>query len=146
MADGFSLGADEGERLAFGEGAVLIRASAESTNGAFGLFEEIPPLLDTPPHVHANEDELIHVVEGEHVFTCGEREFPVGPGGMVYLPRGVPHSQTRVEAGVGRLIVLVTPAGFEGFFRDLAAADREGTLGPDAYAAASEKHGITWLG
>ena len=38
-----------------------------------------------------------------------------------------------------------SPAGFDGFFRELAAADAEGRLGPEAYAAASERYGITWL-
>ena len=41
--------------------------------------------------------------------------------------------------------MVCSPAGFEGFLRDLAAADAEGRLGPDAYAAASEKAGINWL-
>ena len=47
--------------------------------------------------------------------------------------------------GEGRLLVVVSPAGLEGFFRELAAADAAGTLGPDAYAAASKRYGITWL-
>ncbi|MGC1799463.1 MAG: hypothetical protein WA701_03670 [Solirubrobacterales bacterium] len=37
------------------------------------------------------------------------------------------------------------PGGFEGFFRELADADRAGRLGPDAYAAASQRFGVTWL-
>ncbi len=40
---------------------------------------------------------------------------------------------------------MVTPGGFEGFFRELAEADRRGELGPDAYAAAAENFGISWL-
>ena len=57
-----------------------------------------------------------------------------------------PLSQRRVVPGEGRQLVLTAPAGLEGFFRDLADADRAGTLGPDAYASASEKYGLTWLG
>ena len=30
-------------------------------------------------------------------------------------------------------------------FRELAEADRDGSLGPEAYARASERYGITWL-
>ena len=43
------------------------------------------------------------------------------------------------------MLILVSPAGLEGFFRELAAADRAGVLGPDAYARASQRYGITWL-
>jgi hypothetical protein len=40
---------------------------------------------------------------------------------------------------------LTVPGGFDGFFRELAAADAAGTLGPGAYERASAGHGITWL-
>jgi hypothetical protein len=43
------------------------------------------------------------------------------------------------------VLVLAVPAGLEGFFRELAAAEQAGTLGPEAYARASARHGITWL-
>jgi mannose-6-phosphate isomerase-like protein (cupin superfamily) len=133
------------ELLRFGEVTILVRASGESTGGALSVFEEVPPMADTPRHVHSNEDELFYVLEGEHVIEVGDREFRAGPGATVFAPRGVPHAQRRVAAGEGRLLVLTTPGGFDGFFRELAAADAAGTLGPDAYAAASEKYGITWL-
>jgi mannose-6-phosphate isomerase-like protein (cupin superfamily) len=133
------------ERLTFGEGTILLRATAEDTGGALTVFEEVPPLLDTPPHVHSKEDELFHILEGEHVVQRGEEEFQLGPGDTVFLPRGVPHAQRRVVPGEGRLLVVCAPGGFEAFFRDLAEADREGRLGPGAYAAASEKAGINWL-
>ena len=96
--------------------------------------------------MHANEDELFYVLEGEHVFEVGDEEFHAGPGGLVFAPRGVPHSQRRLVPGEGRLLILTAPGGLEGFFRELAEAQRAGTLGPEAYASASEKHGITWLG
>jgi mannose-6-phosphate isomerase-like protein (cupin superfamily) len=142
---GFARHADGGERLMFGDVTVLIRASAETTRGAFTVFEEVPPMVDTPLHVHANEDEMFYVLEGEHIVRCGDDEFRLGPGGVVFLPRGIPHSQRRVVPGQGRLLVLTSPAGFEGFFRELAEAERAGTLGPDAYAGASDRYGVTWL-
>jgi mannose-6-phosphate isomerase-like protein (cupin superfamily) len=141
----FALDAEGGERLAFGDVTILVRVPAEVSGGAFTLLEEVPPLADTPLHVHRNEDELFYVLEGEHVFRIGDEEHRVGPGGLVFAPRGVPHAQRRVVAGHGRELVLVTPGGLEGFFRELAAAQAAGSLGPDAYAAASERFGITWL-
>jgi mannose-6-phosphate isomerase-like protein (cupin superfamily) len=140
-----ALGPNEGERLVFGEVTILVRASAESTEGAFSLFEEVPPLADTPLHVHEREDELFYVLEGEHVFQVGAEEYPTGPGGLVFAPRCLPHSQRRVVPGAGRLLVLTTPGGFDGFFRELATAQAAGTLGLAAYEAASQRYGITWL-
>ena len=140
-----AFGGDEGERLVFGEVTILLRISSEASGGAFSLFEEVPPLVDTPLHVHRDEDELFYILEGEHVIRVGDEEHTVGPGGVVFAPRGIPHSQQRVVTGEGRELVLMTPGGFEGFFRELSRAQEHGSLGPDAYAAASERFGITWL-
>jgi mannose-6-phosphate isomerase-like protein (cupin superfamily) len=132
------------EHLAFGEVEILVKASAETTGGTLTVFEE-NEAVDTPLHVHEHEDELFYVLEGQHVFQVGEREHRAGPGGLVFAPRGVPHSQRRVVPRVGRTLVLTSPGGLEGFFRELAAAERDGSLGPEAYARASARYGITWL-
>lgn len=133
------------EKLVFGEVNIVIRVSSEDSGGAMAVMEEVPPMVDTPLHVHSREDELFYIVEGEHIVTVGNQEHRLGPGEAIFAPRGVPHAQRRVEPGVGRELVVFTPGGFEQFFRDLAEAERSGTLGPDAYAAASEKAGISWL-
>jgi mannose-6-phosphate isomerase-like protein (cupin superfamily) len=132
------------ELLRFGDVEVVVKASADTTGGAFSLFEENDP-VDTPLHVHAHEDELFYVLEGEHVFQVGDQEVRMGPGGCVFAPRGVPHSQRRAVPRSGRILALTSPAGLEGFFRELADADRAGALGPEAYARASDRYGITWL-
>ena len=127
-----------GEILRFGELTLAVRASSETTGGAFSVIEELPPLLDTPLHIHAHEDEYFHIVEGEE-------EHRLGPGEGIVAPGGVPHAQRRVLPGVGRMLIVFAPGGFEGFFRHLADAESAGTLGPEAYAEASSEYGITWL-
>jgi mannose-6-phosphate isomerase-like protein (cupin superfamily) len=134
-----------GERLTFGDVSILIRESAETTGGSMAVLEEVPPLVDTPTHVHANEDELFCSLEGEHVIQVGDEQHRIGPGDSAFGPRGVPHSQRRVVPGEGRLLIVTSPGGLEGFFRELAAAESAGTLGPEAYATASERYGISWL-
>ena len=134
-----------GERLGFGGITIVVHAGAEDTGGAFSVMEEVPPLSDTPLHMHASEGEFFYAVEGEHVITVGEREHRLPPGQGVFAPRGVPHAQRRVESGVGRMLLIVSPGGFEGFFRRLAEADRAENLDAAAYAAASQEFGITWL-
>ena len=68
------------------------------------------------------------------------------PRGAVDVLRAhVPHAHRRVNPRTGRFLGLVSPAGFENFFRELAHAVREGGAGPEHYARASERYGITWL-
>jgi mannose-6-phosphate isomerase-like protein (cupin superfamily) len=138
---GYALDADSGERLEFAGGAILLKAAGPE----FSIWEELPPLLDTPVHVHEREDELFHILDGEHVFECGDDRFEVGPGDFLVLPRRVPHAHRRVVPGVGRFLVITCPGGFDGFFRMLADAERAGALGPETYAAASARYGISWL-
>ena len=140
-AVGYAVEAEGGERLTFGDGIILIKAATP----AFTVWEELPPLLDTPLHVHEHEDELFHILEGEHVFECGGDRFAVGPGDFLALPRRVPHAHRRVVPGAGRFLVITCPGGFEGFFRMLADADRAETLGPETYAEASSLYAVTWL-
>ena len=138
------LDAKAGERLSFAGAVFLIKASSSGTAGAFAIIEEVDP-LDTPLHVHANEDEFFYVIEGEHVFTVGEDQFPAGPGAVVFAPRQVPHAHRRLVPRAGRFLTMVSPAGFEGFFRELSEAETAGGAGPEAYDSASKKYGITWL-
>src|SRR4051794_21486356 len=99
------------ERLVFGEVTVVVRVSAEDSEGAMTVIEEVPPMVDTPLHVHSREDELFYIVEGEHILQRGEQLFTLGPGEAIFCPRGVPHAQRRVEPGVGRELVVFSPAG-----------------------------------
>jgi mannose-6-phosphate isomerase-like protein (cupin superfamily) len=140
----FKVDADGGERLNFSGADFVIRASADTTGGSFSIVEEIDP-LDTPLHVHEREDELFHVLEGDHVFTVGDTDYEAGPGEFVFAPRGVPHAQRRVVPREGRFFTMISPAGFEGFFRELGAAEADGSIGPEVYARVSEKYRIAWI-
>ena len=140
----FRIESGDGERLSFSGAEFLVKASAETTGGSFSIIEEIDP-LDTGLHVHEHEDELFLVLDGEHVFQVGEEEHRAGPGDIVFAPRRVPHAQRRVVPRTGRTLTMASPAGFEGFFRELSAAEADGTIGPEVYARVSAKYGIEWL-
>jgi mannose-6-phosphate isomerase-like protein (cupin superfamily) len=141
---GWARAADEAERIAFSGAEFALLATADSTGGGFTIIEE-RDALDTPRHVHGHEDELFVVLEGEHVFSVGDDDFHVGPGATVFAPRGVPHEHRRVVPRTGRFLTLTYPAGFEGFFRALAEAERSGAPMEAAYATVSREYGITWL-
>src|SRR3712207_9426041 len=113
MAAPFAVDHDSGERLEFWGTTIVVRASAATTGGAFTLFEEATPVLDSSSHVHRETDELYCVVAGEHVFVCGDQELMVGTGGTVFLPHGVPQSHRRQVPGTGRVLSTTSPPGSE---------------------------------
>ena len=109
--------AGEGERVWFTNNLMTIKATAESTNGAYGLVEAVAPPGSSPPlHIHHREDESFWILEGTLTVRCGEETFTAGPGAYMLLPRNVPHSFD-VEGDVpARLLSMCTPGGFERYF------------------------------
>lgn len=141
---GHKVDAAGGERLRYGSMEFVIRASTESTGGAFSVVEEINP-VDAPLHIHHRHDELFYVLEGDHIFTVGGQQLRAGPGDAVFGPKGIPHAQRRVIPGVGRILTMFSPAGFEGFFRDLTEAGHNGWEGPEMLARIAAKYDATWV-
>ena len=82
-----------------------------------------------PPHIHHREDEIFYVLEGEIVVSVGDRTIKGTAGTMVFLPRNVPHSFT-IESEQGRMLILLTPAGLEGWFKQFSVSAPAMTLPP----------------
>ena len=65
---------------------------------------------EPPPHVHAEADEALYVLDGAITVHAGSDTVPAPAGSFVFLPRTLPHSFT-VETGSARLLLIVQPAG-----------------------------------
>jgi mannose-6-phosphate isomerase-like protein (cupin superfamily) len=114
---GRCVAAREGERIWFTNNLMTLKATSETTGGAYALMEAVAPAGSGPPlHVHHREDESFWVLEGRLTVRCGEDTFTAGPGSYVFLPRDVPHTFA-VEGGVpARILSMATPGGLEGYF------------------------------
>jgi quercetin dioxygenase-like cupin family protein len=94
--------------------------TAEDTGGAHALMRVTGrPGFDPPAHVHSNEDELFHILDGRASFLVGDEVITAGPGDTVWLPRGVPHAP-RFDSEVVRCLLLVTPGAGAAFFREFS--------------------------
>ena len=116
------LGPEEGESvnlLALGARFVI---DGEATGGAFSLVEHLlpPRALGAPLHTHRNEDEYSYVLEGRIGLELGDEVLEAGPGDLVSKPRDVPHAFWNAGDEPARLLELISPAGFESYFRELA--------------------------
>lgn len=112
----------EGTQLdVLGEVLTLL-VSGEQTNGAFTIItEKSRPGGGTPLHTHRNEDEALYVLEGEYEIRCGNESIRATPGSFVFAPRNIPHKLTNVGPAAGRVLGVVSPAGFEGFWKEVSA-------------------------
>jgi quercetin dioxygenase-like cupin family protein len=124
-----------------------IRLAAAQSGGSLGIFEgEVAPGEGPPLHVHLDHDEVIHVLEGEYEFWLDGAVSQAGPGTSVFLPRGVPHTFRVVGPVAGRNLAILTPGGFEGFFREAASRDLKVPRDMEALAELAGGLGLKFLG
>jgi quercetin dioxygenase-like cupin family protein len=117
-----SLAEAEGPAFWFLNNLCVVKATTESTGGAFSIVHQIsPPGHATPYHLHHVEDEAFYVLDGEYTFICNGVKTAVGPGGYIFLPRGIPHG-IRVSSPVpATMLILAMPgSGFVGMMQEMA--------------------------
>jgi quercetin dioxygenase-like cupin family protein len=111
-----------GASVQLGGLGVVDKISGTETGGAFAIVEH--PLavgaLAAPVHTHTREDEYSLVLEGQVGVRLGEEEMVAGPGSYILKPRGVPHTFWNAGDVPARLVEIISPAGFERFFGDMA--------------------------
>lgn len=113
-------GSGDAGQLAPGIG-VVFKIGGADTGGALSIVEhpfDVGALV--PPHVHTVEDEISIVVEGEIGFRSEDQEVVLGPGGYIVKPRGQVHAMWNAGTTPARMIEVISPAGFEQFFRELS--------------------------
>jgi quercetin dioxygenase-like cupin family protein len=88
----------------------------------------------TAPHRHTREDEHSFVLEGQIGFRSDAEEVVLGPGGYITKPRGQMHAMWNAGDVPGRIIEVITPGGFENYFRDLSELLTSGINEPGALA------------
>ena len=120
---------------------VVFKIDGEDTGGALSIVEHpfaVGALV--PPHIHHLEDEYSIVLEGEIGFRSNDREVVLGPGGYIIKPRGEVHAMWNAGSTPARMIEVISPAGFEGFFRELSDMTAVGAPDPAAIAALGERY------
>ncbi|MGH9664398.1 MAG: quercetin 2,3-dioxygenase [Bryobacteraceae bacterium] len=124
---------DEGQAVWFLGTLAIVKATTESTRGAFGLIDSaIPAGFESPYHVHHAEDESFYVTEGDVMFICGGRKLRAGPGDFVFGPREIPHGFRIEGTGPARMLFLATPGGFERFMLEMSEPATELIIPPQA--------------
>lgn len=95
-----------------------------------------------PPHVHTREDEYSIVTEGRIGFRSNDREVVLEAGGYIVKPRGEVHAMWNAGRTPARMIEIISPAGFEGFFRRLSEMTAAGRPDPATIGALAAEYGM----
>ena len=119
-----------------------IQLTGADTGGAFCLLVDEPPAgWSLPAHIHSDAAETIHVLEGEFETTVAGVIERTGPGQTLHIPAGVVHAGGNVGAGLGRRLLIFSPAGMEEFFREAGAPSPDAEVERGAALASALRHG-----
>ena len=138
--------AEEGKRADFPQLGNRYVLRGDSSDGRFALIEHtIPPrALAAPMHIHEREDEYSFVLAGRLGAQIGEEVVEAGPGELVVKPRGIPHAFWNPGDEETRVLEVISPAGFEQYFADVAPElARPGELDLQALAEIRTRYGLT---
>lgn len=153
MSSGFLAQPSDQQQLEWLDGGTLaLLLDAEATDGRLMLGRFDVSEGEAPPfHKHTREDEVFLLLSGTALVWVGEAPAAeLDEGGVVYLPRDVPHGY-RITSKKADLLMINTPAGIEGMFRhagrDRAEPRPDGfTLSPDLMEEAAQMYGQVVLG
>lgn len=110
------LAADEGQAFWFLNTLTINKVGCDDSESRLSVVDHrVPPGFAPPPHVHHEQDEVFLVLDGQFEGFCGDQRWQAGPGSLVFLPSAVPHGFAVSAAGPGRIIVVVSPGGFDRF-------------------------------
>jgi mannose-6-phosphate isomerase-like protein (cupin superfamily) len=113
------LNGGEPKALLYDGGAARFLVDSEDTNGAWSLVELAEsPGYHTNLHRHNRTDEAFYVLEGTLTGNIKGEISDYPAGSYVLIPRGTPHAQGNAGKVPVKVLLTMTPGGFERSFKD----------------------------
>jgi mannose-6-phosphate isomerase-like protein (cupin superfamily) len=138
------VGPSDGKLGFLGSIGARFMISGDESGGGFSLLEHpmSPRALAAPLHRHNREDEYSFILEGRVGALLGDEKLVGGPGDLIFKPRNQWHTFWNAGDEPARLLEIISPAGFEKFFEELA--DMGGVLkaGEEALAELCARYGL----
>ena len=138
------LGPADGESVTLQTIGVRFMIPGADTGRRLSLVEHpIPPrALAAPLHRHNREDEFSLVLEGRMGAMLGDDVVEAGPGDLVHKPRGQWHTFWNAGDEPARILEIISPAGFERFFAELAPLAGGSAPDPEAFGELCSRYAL----
>jgi mannose-6-phosphate isomerase-like protein (cupin superfamily) len=135
------LAAGEGDSVSLRGTEVIFKVRGDQAGRASCLEFAAAPGFDTGFHVHGELEETFYVLEGEFDLHAGDHVRRARPGTVMFVPPGIPHCFTNPTGAVARLLIVMSPSGFDQYFSELAEIlARTGPPDTKAIAALRRKY------
>jgi quercetin dioxygenase-like cupin family protein len=113
------LGPGEGKIVSVLGDPYTYKVVGGDTGGNYSLIEHTTAGDGPPPHIHQSEEEAFYVLAGEVNVTIGDQTIRGTAGSFVLIPRGTVHTFSTVGPAPAKVLVIISPAGFEQFFTEI---------------------------
>ncbi|UII81612.1 cupin domain-containing protein [Flagellimonas sp. CMM7] len=133
----------QGEKLELNSISITFKITSEISNDQLGVYEILlPPMcIGAKLHYHRFMDETFIINEGVLTIQVGNKEYLVGPGAVVYVPRFTAHGFKNDSNEAVRLTLIFNPSQKrEGFFRGLYETLNEVPVNPEKYLKLYNKY------
>ena len=138
------VGPDNGDEGFLGSIGVRFLIDGLDAGERFSLVEHpmSPRALAAPLHLHTREDEYSFVLQGRMGALLGDDVVEAGPGDLVFKPRNQWHTFWNAGDEPCRILEIISPAGFEQFFRELDALGGALEADPEELSALGARYGL----
>jgi mannose-6-phosphate isomerase-like protein (cupin superfamily) len=138
------VGSKDGQAGFLGSIGVRFMIDSAEADGRFSLVEHpmSPRALAAPLHRHLAEDEYTFVLEGKVGALLGDEVLVAGPGDLVFKPRNQWHTFWNAGDEPARILEIISPGGFEEFFRELSAAGGAVQMPPEELVALGARYNL----
>ena len=140
------LKAGEGRLAMLGGFGIRWMIPGDDSGGGFALVEHPlkPHALAAPLHRHSREDEFSFIVHGRVGALLGDDVVYGEAGDVIWKPRGQWHTFWNAGETDASLLEIISPAGFEKYFEELAelAATSGGRPKPEKIGPLAARYGL----
>ena len=141
------IGPRDGKSGFLGSIGVRFMIDGDESAERFSLVEHpmSPRALAAPLHRHTREDEYSYVVEGRMGALLGDEVVYAEAGDLVFKPRNQWHTFWNAGDETCRILEIISPAGFEGFFKELSDMGGVANAAPEVLAELNERYGLEMI-
>lgn len=139
----------EGKTYQVGRMTMTFKTTAKQDWNAYTVCEAIePPESGAGLHRHATYDETFVICEGNYEFKLDQELLKLGPGDVVFVPRGTPHGFVSKGPEIGRQLIISSPGGiFDAMIAEVTGLDTGSPTraGAEEAKAIAAKYGLEFL-
>ena len=138
------VGPKDGKAGFLGSIGVRFMIDGVEADERFSLVEHpmSPRALAAPLHRHTREDEYSYVIEGRMGALLGDEVVYAEVGDLVHKPRNQWHTFWNAGDEPCRILEIISPAGFEDFFKELSDMGGVANAAPETLAELNDRYGL----